>query len=191
MTPRTVFLATCLGVLCLLPTSCATEQPLRPGDEALAVTAAALGRFGAELPDGYQKYESFKREREFDGSIYINYQFDPPEGGSLSVTSRAELHPSNDDACSSFSAANLGIGIGALGRLKVRELDDVFKYGDKSRFAVIERKGKPVGNLFNMCRSRTTLFVIFVGVYFEERSSWEKLMTPALEALAAFEAEQR
>jgi hypothetical protein len=168
-----------------LALACATTEPFQPSDASLLVTLATLSEFGLELPDGYAQHEKFRRERMADDSLLLEYEFQTPDGSPPFVYSSAELHPSARDACLSFSAGNLGL---RLSSLEPTDRNDLFSYGEKSRFALVEHEGKPVGNVFAMCRSRTAMLVMFVGLYFDDAEGWRALIEPSLRALEAFEA---
>lgn len=176
-------------LLCLIVVAvnaaCVANEPMEPGDAELLVTVGDLARFGLEVPSQHEQYESFKRERILRTTLMLEYEFESPDGSPPYVYSLAELHPTAANACRSFGAGNLGI---RLSGLSVRERDSFFRYGSKSRFALIENDGSPVGNLFTMCQSRTALLVMFVGIYFDEPGPWEELLRPHLQALEAFEA---
>ena len=169
----------------LVLASCATTEPVQPADESLFVTLAALSEFGLELPQGYAQHEKRTRLRAAGGTIRLEYEFRSPDGGPPLVYSSAELHPSPRDACLSFTAGSAGLG---LSRLEVSDRNDLFRYGEKSRFGRVENAGKPAGNVFAMCRSRTAMLVMFVGLYFDDADSWRALIEPRLEALEALEA---
>jgi len=165
--------------------ACATSKPLQPGDQNVLVTLGSLAEFGLALPDGYGEHEKFSRTLMIDGSLMLEYEFQTPDGGPPFVYSSVELHPSPRDACLSFSAGNLGL---RMSTLEATDRNDLFSYGEKSRFALVQNEGKPVGNVFAMCRSRTAMLVMFVGLYFDDTDAWRALIEPRLEALAAFEA---
>ena len=133
------------------------------------------------LPEGFEAYESFKRERWFDGSVMIDYEFDAPEELGLPyLSSSAERHPSRSDACMSFTAGNVGA---QLGGMELDERNDLFKYGDKSSFGLLVSEGNPYGNFFGMCRGKTTFMVMLGGYYFDDGETWGELLKGPLEAL--------
>jgi hypothetical protein len=170
----------------LVVVSCATLEPVQPADESLFVTLAALSEFGLELPADPAQHEKRTRLRVGGGAIRLEYEFRSPDGGPPLVYSSAELHPSPRDACLSFTAASAGLG---LSRLEMIDRSELFGYGEKSRFAlVVNDEHEAVGNVFAMCRSRTAMLVMFVGLYFGDAGAWRALIEPRLEALAAFEA---
>ena len=173
------------ALACLLLASCATTEAFQPADESMLVTLERLSEFGLRLPADYAQHEKWGRERVIDGTILIEYEFQHPDGGPPFVYSSVELHRSARDACLSFSAGNLGL---RLSSLDPTDRNDLFTYGEKSRFALVEHEGKPVGNVFAMCHSRTVMLVMFVGLYFDDAEQWRALIEPALQALEEFEA---
>jgi hypothetical protein len=80
----------------------------------------------------------------------------------------------------SFHAGNFGVRL-AGGELVER--NDIFSFGDKSRFALLVENGEPLGNLFAMCSDKNAFLLMIGGVYFDERESWEELVGPVLWAL--------
>ena len=165
--------------------ACATPEATRPEERSLLVTLESLSEFGLALPGGYAQHEQLRRERQPDGSLSIEYEFETPEGDPPFVYSRARIFSSPSAACLSFSADNLGL---RLSSLEPTDRNDLYQYGEKSRFALVESQAKPVGNIFAMCHSRTTLLVMFVGIYFDDTDPWRALIEPHLQALEAFEA---
>ena len=174
----------CAGVWLSLA-ACATRGAPRPEERNLVVTLESLSEFGLALPDGYAEHETLHRERRSDGSLSIEYEFQTPGGDPPFVYSNARIFSSPTAACLSFSADNLGVRLSSLEPI---DRNDLFSYGERSRFGLVESQGKPVGNVFAMCRSRTSLLVLFVGIYFDDTASWRALIEPRLQALEAFES---
>ena len=169
----------------LLVLSACTAQPLKEGDRDLVLKIAQLQPYGLTLPEDFASYESFKRERWFDGSVMVEYEFEAPEALGLPyLYSTAERHPSNADACMSFSAGNLGA---RLGGIELSERDDLFRFGDKSRFALLVAEGNPYGNYFAMCRGKTAFTVMLGGFYFDGGDTWGELLRATLDAVASME----
>ena len=161
--------------------SACTAQPLKDGDRDRVLTIGLLQPYGLSLPSDFESYESFKRERWIDGSVMVEYEFDAPEGLGLPyLYSSAERHPSNADACMSFSAGNLGT---RLGGIELSERNDLFRFGDKSSFGLLVAEGDPYGNYFSMCRGKTAFMVILSGFYFDEGETWEELVRSTLDAV--------
>jgi hypothetical protein len=165
----------------LLVLSACTAQPLEEGDRDLVLKIGQLQPYGLSLPPDFTSYESFKRERWIDGSVMIEYEFEAPEELGLPyLYSIAERHPSNADACMSFSAGNLGA---RLGGIELSERNDLFQFGDKSRFGLLVAEGNPYGNYFGMCRGKTAFMVMLGGFYFDDGDTWGELLGATLDAV--------
>jgi len=160
---------------------CVATLPVRPGDSDLVVTAERLAEFGLELPDDYRSFESVERERSL-GVTSIEYELDLPDSGPPCVYSLVEVHPRGESACASLWAVNLGL---RLGGLEVEDQGDGFAYGERSRFGIIANDGSPVGNVFLMCRGRSSILVMFVGLYFDQPEAWREFISPLLDRLEA------
>jgi hypothetical protein len=68
--------------------------------------------------------------------------------------------------------------------VKQVERNDLFKWGDASKFCLLESKGMPVGVVFS-ARKETRVFLITIsGVYFDDSAEIEELLGERLRALA-------
>lgn len=167
------------ALLVVLPASVAQSQEAT--DRDFVLTMGELQPFGADLPLDFEAYESISRRTLTDGSVAIEYEFEAPEELGLPyLYSIAETHPSNDEACESFAAGNAGARSGGIA---VQERNDIFGYGDDSLFGLLVEDGDPYGNLFSMCRGRTSFMVILGAFYFDDGESWAELIVPTLEAI--------
>jgi hypothetical protein len=172
-----------LVVFVLLGAAACLSRPIEDGDRRRVLTIEQLRPYGVELPEDFAKYERLERTKWLDGSTEVEYEFDAiDELGLPYLFSSAERHPSKSDACMSFSAGNLGLKIGGV---ELTERNDLFSFGDKSRFGILVNEGEPVGNYFAMCHGKTAFMVIVGGVYFDDTESWTELVQPTLDALVA------
>lgn len=169
-------LTACLLLAC-------TSQPLEPGDRDALLRIGQLEGLGIALPPGYEQHESFRRERWLDGSVALEYEFEAPAELALPyLYSSAERHTSSADACMSHLAGGFGA---QLGGMELRERDDVFAFGDRSRFGQLVVDGLPYGNFFSMCHGRSAFLFILGGVQSDDGAVWSALLGPVLEGVAA------
>ena len=170
-------------VFWLLFLSACTNQPLEDGDPDLVLKIGQLQPYGLNLPPDFTSYETFKRERWLGGSVSVEYEFEAPETLGLPyLYSMVERHRSKSDACLSFSAGNLGAWLGGM---ELSERNDLFRFGDKSRFGVLIDEGEPFGNFFAMCRGNTAFMVILGGFYFDDGEAWGELLGTTLDAIVS------
>ncbi len=151
----------------------------REGDRERVVTVEQLSAFGLELPADASAHETSARELWFDGTVILDYEFDPPaEWEAPYLYSMAEVHPSARDACLSHAAGGLGT---RLGGVEVDVRDDVFRHGDRSTFALLVDDGEPYGTYFSMCRGRTAFSLVVAGWVFDDADEWRSFLGETLE----------
>lgn len=166
--------------------ACIGSRPPEPGDRGLVVTADSLVEFGAELPRDHGRFESLSRNHVVGESVEVEYEFEPGDDHPQApyVYSLAELHRTRRDACASHRAGILGARLAG----DLEDHDEIFRYGEETRFAFIVDEGEPVGTFFSMCRSRTAFLVMIGGLVFDDADLWRELVQPRLDALRRLES---
>ena len=163
----------------------AKEQPLSANDKAalLTIEDVALWMEGF-APD--KSLESFSKKKYLDGSYEIDYEFDDPsEESAPYVMCSIAVEPKASDALISYKAMQTGlnIGFGAEEGVGQVERNDLFQWGDSSKFCLLEAEGMPVVVVFS-ARKETRVFLITVsGIYFDDSSDIEELLGKKLRAL--------
>lgn len=157
-------------------------QPPEEGDRDLVLKIGQLQPYGLSLPRDFMTFESLKREQWIDGQVTVEYEFEAPEELGLPyLYSFAELHhPSNAEACASLSAGDFAM---RLSGVEISERNDLFRFGDKSRFVLLVEEGEPYGNYFAMCRGNSAFMVLLNGFYFDDGDIWGELLRPTLDAI--------
>lgn len=173
--------------LCALFLSACISGDVEEGERDLVLRIGQLKPYGLTLPKGFEAYEHFSKERWIDGSFVITYEFEAPEKSLLPyLSSMAELHPSNADACASYTAGNYGVPLG-LGDAELSIRDDLFEFGDQSRFAYLTLDDEPIGMYFAACSGRTAVMIVMGGFYFDDIELWTELINPILDRIVAME----
>ncbi len=176
-----------LAIIALAVVGGCTSTEFQEGDQDKLLRVAQLQEYGLELPHNFAIHESFKREQWFDGSIMLEYTFEAPTDPNLPyVYSTAERHPSALDAKLSYSSGNIGLPLG-LGESELEIRDDLYSYGDGSRFGILKADGQPYGNYFAMHHGRTVFTVILSGFYFDDGELWAELVAPTLASIESME----
>lgn len=154
-------------------------------DHALVLKVGQLREYGLSLPRGYQAHETMNKERWFDGSVTIEYEFDVPDDPDMPfVYSVAEVHKTRSDAAVSYSTGNFAAPLG-LGDAEMVDHSELFRYGDASKFALFTYNGEPYGNYFAMQDGKTVFMVMTSGFYFDDAELWAELIEPTLSAVSA------
>ena len=174
-------------VLCAFALSACTSAEVEEGDRDLVLRIGQLEPYGLSLPDGFEAYEQFGKERWFDGSFVITYEFEGPANLQLPyLSSMTELHATNADACASYTAGNFGVPLG-LGEAELSIRDDLYEFGDQSRFAYLTLDDEPIGMYFAACSGRTAVMIVMGGFYFDDVEQWTELITPVLDRVVAMQ----
>ena len=163
----------------------AEEQPLSANDMAALLTIEDVALWMEDFaPD--KSLESFSKKKFLDGSYEIDYEFDDPSDEDAPfVMCSIAVEPKASDALISYTAmhAGLNIGFGSEEGVKQVERNDLFKWGDSSKFCLLEAEGAPVGVVFS-ARKDTRVFLITVsGIYFDDSSDIEELLGKKLRDL--------
>jgi len=163
----------------------AKEQPLSANDKSALLTVEDV----ALWVEGFSpnlSLESFSKKKYLDGSYDIDYEFDDPsEESAPYVMCSIAMEPKASDALISYKAmqAGLHIGFGAEEGVEQVERNDLFQWGDSSKFCLLEAEGVPVGVVFS-ARKETRVFLISIsGVYFDDSAAIEELLGEKLRAL--------
>lgn len=173
------------ALLALITCAGCTSGEIEEADHELVLKAEHLLDYGLELPRGYRAFESMSKERWFDGSVMIEYEFHAPDDPNLPfVYSMAEVHRTLSDATISYSAGNFAAPLG-LGDAEMIDRSNEFYYGDNSKYALLTYNGKQYGNYFAMQDGKTVFMVMTSGFYFDDAELWAELIDPVLTALSA------
>ncbi|NQU24688.1 MAG: hypothetical protein HQ567_25685 [Candidatus Nealsonbacteria bacterium] len=163
----------------------ATEEEVTAEDRQLIVDAQTLAECMEDFTADPQN-ETITKTRYFDRSYDIEYEYDDPSDDYepylyFCVT----VERNSSDALTSYVAAwqtsKLGMAWGSDAEVKVVECNDLFRWGDQSKFAILKVDGEPAGNLFAARRGNLVVDLILGGVYFDDAETFSSLMSSALE----------
>ncbi len=130
--------------------------------------------------------ESFSKKKYLDGSYEIDYEFDDPSNEDAPyVMCSIAVEPKASDALFSYTAmqAGLNIGFGAKEEMEQVERNDLFQWGDSSKFCLLEAEGAPVGVVFSAPKETRVFLITVSGIYFDDSSDIEELLGKKLRAL--------
>jgi hypothetical protein len=162
----------------------AAEEEVTAEDRQLVVDIQALaGLMEDFVPD--LSNETITKRRYFDRSYDIEYEYDDPnDDDEPYLYCCVTVERKHSDAITSYVAAwqtsRLGMAWGADAEVEVVERNDLFQWGDQSRFAIVKADGEPCGNLFVARKGKTVIDVMVGGVYFDEPEGFSGFVSPAL-----------
>jgi hypothetical protein len=168
---------------------CERNLPVGAAEREVVLRAADLIPFGYGL-EQTEQYETFNRTRYFDGSYELTYEYHTPDSeqqNALYISVTVTVERTLSDALTSHGAEEVGLTIGLKANgVKEREIEDFYKYGDKSRFAVLEKDGKPIGNIFSVREGKRVFLLIMSGMYFEDAAAFKELIEGRLKKFSAY-----
>jgi hypothetical protein len=177
----TVGLVVCAGALFWFT---ATDQPITASDQEVIVAAEDLVAWvpGLEIDPGN---ESLRKRKHIDGSVEIEYEYEAVDGTSpfyLNSSVSYERNASDAVTCysSMWTAAIVGLKIGGGSGFSVDERNELFQWGDRSRFGLLMSDGDAVGNIFVMQKEERCFTFMLSGIYFDEEAAIAELLTPVL-----------
>lgn len=180
---------TLLILLSLLFVQCQRSMPVGPADKTLLLQATDLVPYGY----GFQhiaKHETFKKTRDFDGTVEVEYEFETPDSEhehALYLNVVITVSRKTNDARVSQGAENIGIMTGLkLQGMVHEEKAGFYTYGDSSRFFILKKDGKSVGNYFSAREGAKTYTILLAGMYIEDASIWKELVEPKLQAFSRY-----
>jgi hypothetical protein len=170
-----------------------TSVALAAGERELVVDISHLtGWMEGYTPD--LSGETLQKTRYIDDSFEIEYVYDLPEDDeapylSYSVT----FEPSESDASTTYVSLWGGTKVAfyVLGEVQVdvQEKNELFRWGDESRFGLLLAEGRPFGNVFVAKKGKRVVYLLISGIYFDEAASFTDFLGPYLEKLDAFPVE--
>ena len=168
----------------------ATEEELTVADRGRIVDVEMLAEMieGGYTPD--PACEKIVRLRYLDRAYEVDYEYDDPDDPNAPYLNCClTVEPKHGDALTSYvtswQAARLGMAWGADVEVEIVERNDLFSWGDQSRFAIIHADGQPSGNLFVARKGKAVFYLILGGVYFDDGEAFGELVRPALSNVAS------
>jgi hypothetical protein len=177
-----------LAALCLA--GCQRDLPISAADREVVLRAADLIPYGYGL-EQTEQYETFKRIRYFDGSHELTYEFQTPESeeeNALYINVIVSVEKSTADALTSHGAEKVGLTIGLKANgVQQREIKDFYEYGDSSSFAVLEKDGHPIGNIFTTRDGKRVFVLTLSGMYFDDAETFKELIEGRLRKFSVYQ----
>lgn len=158
-----------------------SEEEMTERERALLMNIDELAEWTDYSPDLLA--ETFYKEKWFDGSYELNYEYDAGvEGLGLYLAYSLTVERTASDARTSYSAYRGGLAIGKVfgGNVSFDERNDLFSWGDVSIFGILNVEGQPAGNYLVAQKDTLVVYCLFSGVYFDDAVSIGELFGPVL-----------
>jgi hypothetical protein len=177
-----------LAALCLA--GCERDLPISAADKEVVLRAADLAPYGFGLEET-ERYETFKRIRYFDGSHELTYEFQTPDSeqdDALYINVVISVEKTRSDALTTQGAQKVGLTVGLKSNdIEQREVENFYSYGDSSSFAILEKDGHPIGNVFSAREGRRVFMLTLSGMYFDDAATFKELIERRLKKFSAYE----
>jgi hypothetical protein len=185
-------LAAVLGLGALFNLS-GTDVALADGERELVLDISHLtGWIPGYTPD--LAGETITKTRYLDDSFEIEYEYDLPQNEEAPYLSyNLTFEPSESDASTTYVSLWGGTKVAfyVFGEIQVEveEKNELFRWGDQSRFGLLLAEGKPFGNVFVAKKGKRVVYLLVSGIYFDDSENVTAFLAPYLERLDAFAAE--
>jgi hypothetical protein len=174
-----------------------SEVPHGPEDRRVVVRAADVAKFLDEstvafAPSTRRIHSRFSKRISAAGAYTLAYSYGN-EQEQVSIRSTATIVDSTDaDAAKEIFYASLQNHRDTENReqgVRLVPLPITIGKADDSRFYLILQDGRPIGNAFAAWRGNVATDLRLTGVYFDEPSSFRRLVTPKFARLSRLDPE--
>ena len=160
----------------------ADEKPATTADKQLVLKAEDLEPY----LDGYHATPSkatATRIEQIDDSWEIDYEY---EDDTIYLMSVYTHENSAEDAKYTYSGQQVGTSFGYAqsgADIKEVERNDLYKWGDESKFYLIQKNGQNLGNRLVARKGGKVVYIIFSGVYFDDPHWIHELLDPLMKRI--------
>ena len=168
------------------------EEPVTAADRAVLVDIDLLTEWMVDEYIPEKRGESLIKTRYIDGSYDIEYEYDIPEDLNAPYLScTVTVEPTTSDAQTSYVAmwggSQLALSLLSDIEIDVVERNDLFRWGDRSRFAILSTEGEPFGNVFITRTGKYIFYIIISGIYFDNHEGISGLLSERLGQLPSYQ----
>jgi len=126
-------------------------------------------------------------ERLFDGAVELSYEYDDPADDAPYLNTSLHYEPKLSDSVTNFTvlwhSAKLGVKLSDT-KTQVDEQNDLFRWGDSSRFAFLTHHGARSGMIFCARKGRRVYLLMTGGFVLEDAEEIDAFLRSKLEACA-------
>lgn len=165
------------------------ELPVTQRDRQVVLDIRHLESF----VEGYRsnpRNETIAKYRYLDDSHEVFYEYEDTHEEGIYLSCTVTIEQNLSDANTTYLAESAGTEFGASfagGDVEFIDRNDIFRWGDKSRFAIIQAENVPGGNFFIARLDKRVIAICFAGVYFDDSASVRELLMPVLSNLESYE----
>jgi hypothetical protein len=177
----------CGGLLYVGATGVSRRPPSDEERQAV-LTIDDLAPFGVE-PVNQQQREIWQTKRNLDGSLEVEYEYDPERAptadDTITVMSSVTIDRSESSARETYALA-IGayqLGFGVFG-VRARQQSHTMTGVDQSYFASIVKDDQLVGNMVVIRQAKRVHGLLLIGLHFDDPAQLESLLRINIEKSA-------
>lgn len=173
-----------IGGSSLLYTYTAKEVPVDDADKAILLEAHELAEWAGDFEPNAQA-ETYTKQRYFDGSYDIEYEYEDDE---VYISNLQSVESKVTDATSAYAVGMAAAKMSFKSQgFTLNRRDDIFSWGRTSEFYLLELEGDISGMLFFFRDRERYGTIIVAGYYSDDRESVEQLLGPATRAFKNYD----
>ena len=178
----------CLVLIVFACAACERKVAIAEKDKLLFLRAGDLVNYGFGFQN-IEKFESFSKSKNIDGTYDIEYEFKTPDeekSNTLFIYVLVQIARKRSDALVSQKVEKLAVLYG-LNRKGIHEHEIAgFGYGDSSAFYILKKDNNPVGNYFTVREGSNTYLLLITGMYFDDPQVWREVIEPKLKHFSTY-----
>lgn len=137
-------------------------------------------------------HESLRKIRYLDDTYEIDYEYDDADSEYIPyLTCTVNIVNSESEAKGMYApmwdALRLTMGVTGLGSTRIEERNDVFSWGDTSRFGIFYVDDAPAGNVLVARQDKKVFLFLMTGLYFDDPSYTTEFFLPVLENITHYD----
>lgn len=170
-----------------IASSC-SKKVLNSTERSLLVTPRAFEAYDLRFANA-DSIGKYKKIKFVDGVTELEFEFESSkkDTNELYINNVISIEQNKLEAKVTYAAERGALKIVNKGGIKLKEMDHLFSYGDASKFYLLETKsGDPIGNLMQYRKDKVVYFLVFFGVYFDDKADWEEFILPKLKSIDEF-----
>lgn len=157
---------------------CTTSADLTEAEKALLVTESDFVEYGLEA--GEKPLGSFTKTHDWVNRSN-EYSYQSPDGAGYYVYNVVSRESSASNALVSNASTKAGLKIGFMSSGVIEKPIPLKQpIGSQSTLALLMKDGKPIGNTFTAIVGKTSVLLIYSGIYFETEEDFREFIAEKL-----------
>lgn len=177
-----------IGLIIIILFSSCAKQTLTSSEKSLLVNPKSFEAYEIYFSNA-DSVGKYKKRNFLDGGKEFKFEFESSkqDTNDLYIHNVISIEVNKLEAKIAYAAEKSALKIINKGGIKLEKIDDIFTYGDASQFYLLKAKdGTSIGNLFQYRKDKAVYYLVFLGVYFDDKADWEEFIMPKLQAIDEF-----